>query len=351
MKYPEILSIEDVLSRLDDFDTIIDARSPSEYALDHLPNAINCPVLDDEQRIAVGTMYKQVGSFEAKKVGAAMVSKNIGYHIETLWLDKPRDWKPLIYCWRGGNRSGSMATVLAKIGWPVVQLDGGYKAFRGAINAQLEQTPELDFRVICGTTGSGKTRLLDTLEAIGAQVLDLEQLAAHRGSVLGNIPCQPQPSQKAFETSIWDRLRRYDPGLPVFVEAESRKVGSLRVPGALMERMRASPCISMQVSREDRVKLLIEDYQHFACNAPALNAQLEFLVQLHGRERIERWQAMAFAGDMPALVDELLVDHYDPAYLKSIDRNFVQFEKAIEVALPDISPDSFVAAARKLHGA
>lgn len=351
MKYPEILPIEDVLARLDDFDTIIDARSPSEYALDHLPNAINCPVLDDQQRITVGTMYKQVGAFEAKKVGAAMVSKNIGYHIETLWLDKPRDWKPLIYCWRGGNRSGSMATVLAKIGWPVVQLDGGYKAFRGAINTQLEQTPELDFRVICGTTGSGKTRLLDTLEAIGAQVLDLEQLAAHRGSVLGNIPCQPQPSQKAFETSIWDRLRRYDPSLPVFVEAESRKVGGLRVPGALMERMRASPCISMQVAREDRVKLLIEDYQHFACNAPALNAQLEFLVQLHGRERIERWQSMANAGEMPALVDELLVDHYDPAYLKSIHRNFIQFEKATELALPDISPESFVAAASKLHQA
>jgi len=351
MKYPEILPIEDVLARLDDFDTIIDARSQSEYALDHLPNAINCPVLDDEQRITVGTMYKQVGSFEAKKVGAAMVSRNIGHHIETLWLDKPKGWKPLVYCWRGGNRSGSMATVLAKIGWPVVQLDGGYKAFRGAINADLEKTPELDFRVICGTTGSGKTRLLDTLEAIGAQVLDLEQLAAHRGSVLGNIPCQPQPSQKAFETSIWDRLRRFDPSQPVFVESESRKVGSLRVPGALMERMRASPCITMQVSRADRVKLLIEDYQHFACNAPALNAQLEFLVQLHGRERIERWQAMATDGEMPALVDELLVDHYDPAYLKSIHRNFVQYDKAIEVALPDISPGSFVAAARKLHGA
>jgi len=349
MKYPEILAIGDVMARLDDFDTIIDARSPAEYALDHLPNAINCPVLDDQQRITVGTMYKQVGSFEAKKVGAAMVSKNIGHHIETLWLDKPRDWKPLIYCWRGGNRSGSMATVLAKIGWPVVQLEGGYKAFRIAVNADLEKTPELDFRVICGTTGSGKTRLLDTLEAIGAQVLDLEQLAAHRGSVLGDLPCQEQPSQKAFETSIWDRLRRFDPALPVFVESESRKVGSLRVPGALMERMRASPCIAMQVSRQDRVKLLIEDYQHFACNAPALNTQLEFLVQLHGRETIERWQNMASAGEMPALVDELLASHYDPAYLKSIDRNFVQYDKAQQIALADISPDAFLAAARQLH--
>ncbi|HEY1148818.1 MAG TPA: tRNA 2-selenouridine(34) synthase MnmH [Pseudoduganella sp.] len=349
MKYPELLKIEDVLPRLDEFDTIIDARSPSEYALDHLPNAINCPVLDDEQRIAVGTMYKQVGSFEAKKVGAAMVSKNIAYHIETLWLDKPRDWKPLVYCWRGGNRSGSLAHVLAKIGWPVVQLDGGYKAFRNQINLELEKTPELDFRVICGTTGSGKTRLLDTLEAIGAQVLDLEQLAAHRGSVLGNIPCQPQPTQKAFETSIWDRLRRFDPSLPVFVESESKKVGDLRVPAALMDRMRASPCIAMQVARADRVKLLIEDYQHFACNAPALNAQLEFLTPLHGKEKIERWQQMSNGGQMPQLVDELLVDHYDPAYLRSINKNFAQYDKAEVVELADISPESFLAAARQLH--
>jgi tRNA 2-selenouridine synthase len=349
MKYPQLLGIEAVIAQLDEFDTIIDARSPSEYALDHLPNAINCPVLDDEQRARVGTLYKQTSSFEAKKIGAALVARNIGDHIEALWLDKPRDWKPLVYCWRGGNRSGSMAHVLAKIGWPVVQLDGGYKAFRNHVNADLEKTPELDFRVICGTTGSGKTRLLDTLESIGAQVLDLEQLAAHRGSVLGNIPCQPQPSQKAFETSIWDRLRRFDPTLPVFVESESKKVGDLRVPAALMDRMRASPCVAMQVPRAERVKLLIEDYQHFACNAPALNAQLEFLTPLHGREKIGRWQEMATSGQMAELVDELLVDHYDPAYLRSIDRNFVQFGQAETIELADISPASFTAAAHSLH--
>lgn len=349
MKYPEILRIEDVLARLDEFDAIIDARSESEYALDHLPNAINCPVLDDQERIRVGTLYKQTSAFEAKKIGAALVSRNIGDHIEALWLNKPREWKPLVYCWRGGNRSGSMATVLAKIGWPVVQLEGGYKAFRNQVNLDLEKTPELDFRVICGTTGSGKTRLLDTLESIGAQVLDLEQLAAHRGSVLGNIPCQPQPSQKAFETSIWDRLRRFDPSQPVFVESESKKVGSLRVPAALMERMRASPCVAMQVSRAERVKLLIEDYQHFACNAPALNTQLDYLTPLHGREKIAKWQEMSSAGEMPELVDQLLVDHYDPAYLKSIDRNFQQFGKAVQVELADISSASFLAAARKLH--
>ena len=349
MKYPEILSIDDVLARLDDFDTIIDARTEAEYALDHLPDAINCPVLDNEQRIRVGTMYKQIGSFEAKKVGAALVARNIAEHIETLWLDKPRDWKPLVYCWRGGNRSGSMAHILAKIGWPVVQLEGGYKAFRNRVNADLEQAPALDLRVICGTTGSGKTRLLDTLESIGAQVLDLEQLAAHRGSVLGNLPCQPQPTQKGFETSIWNRLRRFDPSRPVFVESESKKVGELRVPAALMDCMRASPCIALQVARADRVRLLIEDYQHFACNAPALNAQLAYLTDLHGKAKIAAWHEMASAGRMPELVDELLVDHYDPAYTRSIHRNFAQYEHAQAVELADISPASFLAAARTLH--
>jgi tRNA 2-selenouridine synthase len=247
MKYPEILSIEQVLSQLDTFDAIIDARSPGEYALDHLPGAINAPVLDDEQRIRVGTMYKQVGSFEAKKSARRWSPRTSPTH-RRLWIDQPREWRPLIYCWRGGNRSGSMAHILAKIGWPVVQLEGGYKAFRQEVNAALEHAPALQFKVICGTTGSGKSRLLEVLAAQGAQVLDLEQLAAHRGSVLGHLPSQPQPSQKAFETLIWDRcaasIRRGR-----CCGSGEQKVGNLRVPAALMDTMRASDCIAMTLSR------------------------------------------------------------------------------------------------------
>jgi len=348
MKYPEILVFDDALQQLDKFDAIIDVRSPAEYALDHLPGAINAPVLDDAQRIQVGTMYKQVNSFEAKKVGAALVAKNIAAHIEALWLDKPREWRPLIYCWRGGNRSGSMAHILAKIGWPVAQLDGGYKAFRAHVNAVLEQPPGLKFKVICGTTGSGKSRLLEVLHANGAQVLDLEQLAAHRGSVLGNLPSQPQPGQKAFETAIWNTLRRFDPALPVFVESESKKVGNLRVPTALMDAMRASDCVALTLSRANRVRLLMEDYAHFTDSPASLNEQLEFLTALHGREKIGRWQAMATSGAMPALVEELLADHYDPAYLRSIDRNFVKYGQALPLRLEDIDAAAFRQAALNL---
>jgi tRNA 2-selenouridine synthase len=351
MKYPAVLSFNDVLPQLDEFDTIIDARSESEFALDHIPGAINCPVLNDEERILVGTTYKQVGAFEAKKIGAPLVARNIAHAIDTLFADKPRDWKPLVYCWRGGNRSGSMAHILAKVGWPVVQLDGGYKAFRGYVNSALENPPELQFRVVCGTTGSGKSRLLETLDAIGAQVLDLERLAAHRGSVLGHLPNEPQPSQKMFETRIWDKLRRFDPSKPVFVESESKKVGNLRVAEVVMERMRAAPCISLTLSRPNRVRLLMEDYQHFCADPSALNRQLDHLVQLHGRARIETWHGMANGGQLPELVDELLVQHYDPAYLRSIDRNFVQYPQAEVVELGDISKEDFLAAARKLHAA
>jgi tRNA 2-selenouridine synthase len=351
MKYPAVLTFDDILPTLHEFDAIIDARSESEFALDHLPGAINCPVLDDEQRILVGTTYKQVNAFEAKKIGAPVVAHNIARHIETLWQDKPRDWRPLVYCWRGGNRSGSMVHILAKIGWPVIQLEGGYKSYRAHVSVALETPPALDWRVVCGTTGSGKSRLLETLDAIGAQVLDLEQLAAHRGSVLGNLPSEPQPSQKMFESRIWSKLRSFDPARPVFVESESKKVGNLRVPDAVMVAMRASPCISLTLSRPNRVRLLTQDYSHFVADPSALNTQLEHLALLHGRAKIAAWQEMANAGEMAQVVDALLVEHYDPAYVKSIDRNFAQFKDARVVELGDIGENDFLGAARALHSA
>jgi tRNA 2-selenouridine synthase len=349
MKFPALLPFSEILPQLESFDAILDVRSPAEYAEDHIPGAINCPVLDNEERARVGTLYKQAGSFDAKKVGAAIVARNIARHIDEQFQDKPRDWKPLVYCWRGGNRSGAMAHILAKIGWPAVQLEGGYKAYRANVNAELLEMPaRFSFKVICGTTGCGKSRLLQSLAAQGAQVLDLEQLAHHRGSVLGNLPREPQPAQKAFESAIWHTLRGFRSDTPVFVESESKKVGNLRVPDALMEKMRASPCVSLQSTHANRIKLLMEDYAHFVADPAALNAQLDCLLQLHGREKIGRWQAMALAGRMEELVSELLTEHYDPAYLRSIERNFTNFSAAQTLVLEDISPQALADAARRL---
>jgi tRNA 2-selenouridine synthase len=346
MKYPALLTWDEVLPQLHSFDAIIDARSPSEFAEDHIPGATNCPVLNDEERARIGTMYKQVGAFEAKKLGAALVARNIANHIETRFLDKPRDWKPLVYCWRGGNRSGSLAHILAKIGWPAVQLDGGYRVYRRYVNEDLARLPAMfTFNVICGTTGSGKSRLLQTLSAQGEQVLDLEQLACHKGSVLGGLPAEPQPTQKRFESLVWHTLRRFSSERVVYVESESKKIGNLRVPDALMDAMRAAACIALDLSQQDRIRLLMQEYPHFIAEPIKLNQQLDCLIPLHGHEKISSWQAMANEGNIEALVGELLGKHYDPAYLRSIARNFSQFPNARAVELAGISDEAFRKAA------
>lgn len=327
------ISAAEVIARLADFDAIIDARSEAEYLEDHLPGAINWPTLDNAERVEIGTLYKQVNPFEARKRGAAKAARNIAAHIEREVLDKPRDWQPLAYCWRGGQRSGSLALILSQIGFRVTLVEGGYKAFRAAlVQDTVARVPGLSFRVICGPTGSGKTRLLQALAAQGAQVLDLEALANHRSSVLGAMPGLAQPTQKRFETLIWDRLRGFEPALPVFVESESKKVGNLSVPTALIEAMRGSPCLDLQLPDAERVALLLEDYDYLTRDVAYFCERLEKLTELKGHEVVKRWQTMAQNGDFATVVMELLTRHYDPAYSQSMRRNFVQFAQAEPLA-------------------
>jgi tRNA 2-selenouridine synthase len=343
------ISAQEAIAQLDAFDTVIDARSEDEYDEDHLPGAVNWPSLDNEQRKAVGTMYKQVSPFEAKKHGAALVAANIGKHIQAHVLDKPRQWKPLAYCWRGGKRSGSLALVLDQIGFRTHIIEGGYKAFRAAVLAQMpELASRYEYRVICGPTGSGKTRLLHALRDTGAQVLDLEGLANHRSSVLGIIPGVPQPSQKAFDTLAWDVLRKFDASRPVFVESESKKVGNVAVHESLIEHMRASDCIDVELADDERVALLMEDYDFFVRDRELFCDRLGALTELRGKSVIEDWQAKVRAGEIEDVVRELLVKHYDPGYAASIRRNFKRFGEAKPVALADRSSSSMAAAARSL---
>jgi tRNA 2-selenouridine synthase len=341
----------EALQDLDAYDTVIDVRSEGEYAEDHVPGAISCPVLSDAERSEVGTMDRQQSSFEARRRGAALVARNIARHLETTFADKPRDWRPLVYCWRGGNRSGAMTHILARVGWKAVQLRGGYRAYRRAVIQQLDVLPDrLQFRVICGATGSGKSRLLQQLTEAGAQVLDLEALACHRGSVLGGLPSQPQPGQKYFESLLWNRLRRFDATRPVYVESESRKVGSLRVPDGLLARMRESRCVRLDVRLDVRVRLLRDEYAHFERDPASLMTQLECLVPLHGHERINQWKALAEGRSWDRMVEQLLVEHYDPAYSRSIARNFTQVADARIISIASDAPPAYAAAARELIG-
>jgi tRNA 2-selenouridine synthase len=326
------------MAQLHEYDSVIDVRSESEFAKDHIPGAINCPVLDDAQRAEVGTIYKQVSAFDAKKAGAALVSENIARHLRECFADKPRTWKPLVYCWRGGGRSGALAHVLTQIGWRAGRLDGGYRAYRRAVIADLQTLPaRFTWRVVCGMTGTGKSRLLRALAAAGAQVLDLEALAAHRGSVLGNLPDMPQPPQKLFESRVWHALRGFDAARPVFVESESKKIGVLRVPEALIDAMWRSETVVLEAAVATRVALLKGEYAHFLGDAAALNTQLACLAHLHGRDTIERWSTQAQAGEWDALTEELLTRHYDPAYTRAIIRHYPSLDRAprLQVAAAD----------------
>jgi tRNA 2-selenouridine synthase len=327
------------------FDALIDVRSPAEFAEDHIPGAINCPVLDNEERARVGTIYKQVSPFEAKRIGGVLVARNIAFHLENEFRNKNKTWKPLVYCWRGGKRSGAMVHILRDIGWAAKTLEGGYKAYRRWVLERLARVPYgLRFRVVCGPTGSGKSLLLQALARTGAQVLDLEDLAAHRGSVLGNLPGRPQPTQKMFESLVLHRVSSFDASRDVFVEAESKKIGQLQVPDVLIHQMRGAACLRLQASLETRVALLMREYRHFLDDRALLDAQLDCLVGLHGRARIAEWKAL----ETGELVRRLLEEHYDPAYRRSIDRNYVRHGEAEIVSLSGPDDLAFARLARAI---
>ncbi len=325
----QLISAAQALQNLDNFSVVIDARSEDEHALDCLPHAINWPTLNNQERILVGTLYKQQGAFEAKKIGASLAAGNISRHIQNHVLQLPITWKPLLYCWRGGKRSGSLALILDQIGFKVNLIEGGYKAFRAELVKNIaELALKIEFKVVCGLTGSGKTRLLHELARQGHQVLDLEALARHRSSVLGLMPGDHQPSQKAFDTAIWNVLRRLDLSRPVFVESESKKVGNVAIPEALIQAIRQSPCVILELGLEHRIELLMQDYAHFSQDSNSFITRLNTLTQSLGKKQIESWIELVQQAQTPQVVKELLQLHYDPIYVSSSQRNFLQYKNA-----------------------
>lgn len=327
------------LADIAQFDELIDVRSPAEFREDHLPGALNSPVLFDEQRALVGTLYKQQSPFEARRLGGALVAENIAIHLKETFHDRPKSWRPLLYCWRGGMRSGSFVTWMRLVGWQACQLEGGYKTWRHHVVDGLgELGRRLQFCVICGATGSGKTLLLSALRQQGAQVLDLEALAIHRGSVLGAIPGHAQPPQKWFETQVYACLRNMDPERPVFIEAESRKIGALYVPEPLVMAMRASSCLELNVARQARLRYLLEDYASLGDKPEELVQKLDFLKGIVDNDTLTRWKRCAQGRDLTTLYSELIAQHYDPLYLRSQNRNFTQFPHAARFYCDDLSP-------------
>jgi tRNA 2-selenouridine synthase len=327
----------------------IDVRSPMEFAEDHIPTAANHPVLDDAERKRIGTLYA-ASRFSARKLGAALVARNIAAMLETAFVDRGREWQPLVYCWRGGQRSRALTQVLNEVGWRAVQLEGGYRAYRRQVVADLVRLPQrCRFVVICGLTGSGKSRLLAALDRAGAQTLDLEGIACHRGSLLGDLPGDPQPSQKWFESQLCAALDRLDPSRPVFVESESRRIGSVQMPDALLAQMRMGEALTLVTPLAQRIALLKDEYAHFLAEPTRLGACLQPLTERYGKAAVARWRAMATTGDWDGLVAALLEAHYDPMYTHSLERNYPSSGNARVVEARTVSREAFAELAAEVR--
>ncbi|HWB02623.1 MAG TPA: tRNA 2-selenouridine(34) synthase MnmH [Verrucomicrobiales bacterium] len=302
------------------FTRIIDVRSPAEYAENHIPGAVNLPVLTNDERAEVGRLYHQVSRFDARRLGAAMVARNTAAHLETFFTPHPEHSRFLLYCWRGGQRSRAMALILHAVGWDVTVIAGGYKNYRAHVRESLTHLcPQLRCHMLTGLTGSGKTQLLRRMAAGGHQVLDLEGLGEHRGSLLGDEPDRPQPSQKHFESLLLEKIERFDLTKPVWVESESKRLGRLWLPEPLWQAMLSSTVHEISVPAEQRADYLIREYPHFTAAPDALLGKLQTLKEACGGKQLTVWHDMIRAGQWREFVISILDRHYDPVYRRCQD--------------------------------
>ena len=347
MKHVETITLPHDLG---EFTEIIDVRSPLEFAEDHLPDAVNLPVLNDDQRARVGTIYKN-NPFEARRLGASLISTNIARYLETHLAEKDKSYAPLVYCWRGGMRSNSLAHVLRSVGWRARVIDGGYKAFRKFVTEDTERIlsdPTLQLSILAGQTGVAKTRLLHSLQQAGAQTLDLERFANHRGSVLGLAPESSQPTQKKFETRLWHALTQLDPSQAIFTEAESNRIGSLHCPPTLWKKLGEGQVTNIRMPHQLRAQFLLNDYPHFTEHPDHLKSLLDKLIKIRGHEQIRLWHELIDSGRWQEFVESVLRDHYDLVYRSAGDEQSNYPKPFHTLELTSFTPDELYEAAQSL---
>jgi tRNA 2-selenouridine synthase len=329
---------------------VIDARSPREFAEDHIAGAVNLPVVNDAEYAEVGTLHRQ-DPHAAYLLGVRYSLANIATQLPRIIEPLPRYAPILVYCFRGGKRSKLWADNLRTIGFRVDVLQGGWKRYRAWVREALNALPQqFRFQVLVGPTGCGKTRVLQALADAGEQVLDLESLANHRGSLIGGIPGLPQPSQKHFDSLLLHAMQALDPSRVVWLEGESKRIGKVQLPTALYEALLAAPTVGVDAPMAARVQMWKEDFPHFVTDPVGMVEQLEPIRALVSGETYERWQALAGAGHVDELFERVMREHYDPCYTRSLKKHVQHGAAAtsLHVQVADLGPAGLASAAQAL---
>ena len=330
------------------YDLIIDARSPREFAEDHIPGALNLPVVANDEYAKVGTTHKD-DPHQAYLIGVRLSLRNISDHIAEHLAHCSENTRFLVYCFRGGKRSKLWADNLRTIGFKVDVLKGGWKNYRRWVRDGLDGLPpQFCFRVLSGSTGTGKTRLLSALASIGEQVLDLEELAGHRGSLIGALPGISQPSQKFFETTLLDKLRSFDLGRVVWVEDESRRIGAIQLPDTMFDAIRRGDIYALEALMTERVRLWREDYPHLVADPVQMVERLQPIRSLVGAEEYDRWTTAAAQGAIDELFERVMRMHYDPCYQRSMRKDRSKDRMREVITLAQLDEKAMQTAARKL---
>ncbi|MBB4078113.1 tRNA 2-selenouridine synthase [Lewinella aquimaris] len=288
---------------------LLDVRSPGEYAHGHLPGAVNLPLFDNDERAEVGTLYKQHSPDEALLRGLEIVGGKMRNLVESARRHAPGG-RVVVQCWRGGQRSASVAWLLEQANFQVAQLTGGYKASRAYVHEWLKQDLH-QLRVISGPTGTGKTAILHALQEMGADIVDLEGLARHKGSSFGALGEDPQPTSETFENNLFAALRAIPPGRLVWLEDESRMIGTVCQPDAFYDRLIAAPSVVIVQPREWRVANLVDDYAPYP--KEELAAAFSRLRKKLGGQHLQVALDALDRGDFAAACRIALV-YYDKAY-------------------------------------
>lgn len=301
------IPIDTFLASFDKYDLIIDARSPAEFGESHIPRATNLYALSDAEHAQVGTIYKQISSFEARLKGASFVCLNAARHIQELYPAYTPGSKIAIYCARGGMRSSSLGTIFSSIGYPIERIIGGYKSYRTFVTGYLENLPSIHFLTLMGHTGCGKSDLLQDL----TNVVDLEKMAHHYGSVFGDVN-GVQPTQKEFQNRLLHSILALDLSRGAFVEAESKRIGKIMLPNTLHNQMESGYRIEITAPLEQRVSRIMRMYDHMDENF--FQARMERISPYISRDDKASTIAAFLNGDLAKVSEILLTQYYDKVY-------------------------------------